>query len=123
MIMFKIGSVDYSNRVIAEKYNVNKNKLYQSWTDANGTEHRSTTRTQVVGSFSMFFPSMDEFVAFTQNIQNESNYDMSVPVIVCDNKTNTQQSIDAFIDYAPSRKKNGLNEDVIEIVKINITER
>ena len=33
MIMFKIGTVDYSNIVIAEKYNVNKDLFQKFYSD------------------------------------------------------------------------------------------
>lgn len=123
MIMFKIGTVDYSNIVIAEKYNVNKDKQYESWKDASGVEHRSLIRTQIKGAFSMFFKTIEDFTDFTQNIANLSNDDMSVPCIVCDNRTNTEQSIDAFIDFRAERYKNGTNQDTVGVVNINITER
>lgn len=123
MIMFKIGSIDYSNIVIAERYNVNKDKQYESWKDASGREHRSLVRTQVKGSFSMFFKTIEDFTDFTQNIANTANDDMSVPCIVCDNKTNTEQSIDAFIDFKAERYKNGTNQDTVGVVSISILER
>lgn len=123
MIMFKIGTVDYSNRVIAERYRIAKEPQYESWKDASGTEHRSTTRTQVKGSFSMYFKTLEEYLAFTENMADLREDDLSVYCTVCDNKTNTEQSIYAFIDFTPDRAKNALNEDTMGVINISITER
>lgn len=121
--MFKIGSTDYSNRVVASGYNVNKDKQYESWQDASGTEHRSLTRTQIKGSFDLFFPTLTEYSAFVQNLENNTESDMSVEVTVCDNKSNAEQTIYAFIDYSPTRTKNGMNQDIYEVIRVSITER
>lgn len=123
MIMFKVGAKDYSNRVLAQKYSVNKTKQWESWKDASGTEHRSLVRTQVKGTFEMYFKSVDELTDFVQDLEDNSEEDMSVACVVCDNRTNTEQSIYAFIDFDTNRRKNGVNEDVFETIKVTITER
>lgn len=123
MIMFKIGSTDYSNRVIASKYNVNNEKQFESWQDASRTEHRSLIRTQIKGSFDLFFPTLTEYSAFVQNLENNTESDMSVEVTVCDNKSNTEKTVFAFIDYSPTRTKNGMNQDIYEVIRVSITER
>lgn len=123
MIMFKVGDTDYSNRVIANKYNINTDKEFEAWTDASGIEHHSLVRERTKGSFEMFFKTVDEIVAFGQKLANSSLDDMSVAIVVCDNKTNTEKSINAYVDYTPTRRKNGLNDDIMDIVKVSITER
>ena len=38
MAIFKVGNIDYSNRVIAGSYNVQTKPVYTSWNDADGEE-------------------------------------------------------------------------------------
>lgn len=123
MVMFKIGDVDYSNRVIANNYTVEQKEVYTAWQDANKTEHRSLERYRIEGGFLMFFPTIEEYEAFCENIETAKNDDLSVAVTVCDNKTNTEAEINAYIDYTPARRKNGVNADIMDVISILLTER
>lgn len=123
MIMFKIGDIDYSNRVIASNYNVNSEDVYTVWTDANKTEHRSLERVQVRGSFDVYFKTIEEYTAFTQHIESVKDDNLAVTLTICDNKTNTEKQINAFVDYTPTRRKNGINADIMDVMNVTITER
>lgn len=123
MIMFKIGETDYSNRVIASNYNINSTEVYTTWTDASKTEHRSLERKRVVGSFDVYFKTIEEYEAFTEQVAAVKDDNLAVDITVCDNKTNTEMEINAFIDYTPIRSKDGLNNDTMGTINITIQER
>ena len=63
-VMFKINTTDYSTRVVGSGYEVQSNDEFETWTDANGKEHRSAYRTRISGKFSMLFKDMTEFTTF-----------------------------------------------------------
>lgn len=122
MIMFKVGAGDYSNRVIAGSYNVNSQNVYKSWQDINGVEHREKIRDKIVGSFDMYFPTIDEYDAFRAVLDSVRKDDLSYTITIVDNIKNEVKTIDAFITFQLTRNRLGWN-DIYERFKLNIQER
>ena len=122
-IMFKINNTDYSTRVVGTGYEVQSNDEYETWTDANGKEHRSAYRTRITGKFRMKFLSLDEFTAFQAVMDANKNTDLTYPVTVYDNKTGIETSIRAFIDYSLSQYRGPAFDDRMEQVEVSIREQ
>lgn len=122
-IMFKVGNVDFSDKVIGENYQVQNDPQYKSWTDANGREHRSVYRWQVSGTFTMLFESIDLYQSFCTTLAGYMQNDTSYPCTVFDNKTDSEVTSDFFITYNASRKIDGMWNDAVGLVKITIKER
>lgn len=122
MVMFKVGAGDYSDRVIAGSYNVNSQNVYKSWQDINGIEHREKIRDKIVGSFDMYFPTIDEYDAFRAVLDSVRKEDLSYTITVVDNIKNEVKTIDAFITFQLTRNRLGWN-DIYERFKLNIQER
>lgn len=62
MVIFKIGSVDFSSNVVVPEYDINRLLDYDSYEDCNYVTHKIPKRRKVSGSFSLKFFSMDDFV-------------------------------------------------------------
>lgn len=122
-IMFKIGDVDYSNKVIGKDYQVQNNPQYKSWTDANGMEHRSVYRHQMSGTFTMLFEDISLYQDFCSTLAQYEQNDTSYPCTVFDNLSDTSITSNFFITCTISRKINDLWEDAIGQVKVTIKER
>ncbi len=122
-IMFKVGNTDFSDKVIGEKYEVKSEPQFKAWTDANGNEHRSVFRTQISGSFSMLFETIDLYKSFCQVLAANQQNDTSYLCTVFDNMTDTEVGSYFFIEYTPSRYINDMWNDAVGIVKISIKER
>lgn len=122
MVMFKVGAGDYSDRVIAGSYNVNSQNVYKSWQDINGVEHREKIRDKIVGSFDMYFPTIDEYDAFRAVLDSVRKEDLSYTITVVDNIKNEVKTIDVFITFQLTRNRLGWN-DIYERFKLNIQER
>ena len=121
--MFKVGATDYSQNVVAEKYSVRSYDQFDAWTDANGKEHRSVYRTQISGSFTMYFPSIDDFNTFCAAVRANKNNDTSIHCTVFDTEANQTVTGDFFVDFSPTRYADAKWEDRVEQVKITIKER
>lgn len=122
-IMFKVGNTDYSQNVIAENYSVKSHDLYDSWTDANGREHRSVYRTQVSGSFNMYFPNIEDYNTFCSTLRANKNNDTSIRCTVFDNESDNTFTSDFFVDFNPTRYADNKWDDRVDTVKITIKER
>lgn len=121
-IMFKVGNLDFSNRVLSGSYNVQNNDMFESWTDANGKEHRSSYRKRMGGSFDMLFKTIDEFKAFNNHLALNKNDDLTYPITALDNLTSEEVSFVGFINFSPTRRRNELWKDMVDVVTISILE-
>ena len=122
-VMFKINATDYSHRVVGSGYEVQSNDEYETWTDANGKEHRSAYRTRISGKFSMKFKDMAEFTTFATLLAAQKHTDLTYPVTVYDNKTGTETTINAFLDYTLSQYRGPGFDDRMEQIEITIKEQ
>lgn len=122
-VMFKINTTDYSQRVVGSGYEVQSNDEYETWTDANGKEHRSAYRTRISGKFSMLFKDMSEYTTFATLLAAQKRTDLTYPVTVYDNKTGTETTINAFLDYTLSQYRGPGFDDRMEQIEITIKEQ
>lgn len=124
MIMFRVGDTDFSNRVIAGSYNVISEDVGNTWTDANYVEHIDVVRTRVQGSFDMYFKNMTEYDTFLETLKANKESGHYRITVSCNNlPTNeSQKSIAATINFAPSRNRNDFWEDYMERFTVTIGE-
>lgn len=126
-MIFKIGSEssgDYSNRVIAGSYNVNKYPLYGAvWDDSNGNKHKDKITDKVSGSFDMFFKDITDYNAFLSLISTSKlNDDSILCTVAVNNDTNTKTAM-FFLEFAPTRNRKGDWSDYMDRFTVNITEQ
>lgn len=106
-MVFKVGNVDYSSKVIVDTYNVNRIDIYTEWEDANGRIHRDIYRQKIQGEFDMLISDMSEYAAFVANVRNYKTNGGYVSCRVCVNNENQENVYaDLFIDYAPVKTMN-----------------
>lgn len=122
-VMFKINTTDYSTRVVGSGYEVQSNDEFETWTDANGKEHRSAYRTRISGKFSMLFKDMTEFTTFQSIMDANKKADLTYPVTVYDNKTGLETDINAFIDYTLTQYRGPAFDDRMEQIEVAIREQ
>ena len=124
MAMLVINGHDYSNRVIAGSHNVVKEDVGTSWTDGNFKNHMEVSRQRVTGSWDMYFKSMAEYDTFLADIYavKVSGY---IPMTVKVNNLPSDESeveINALMEIAPVRNRNGKWEDFMERFTVTIEE-
>lgn len=122
-IMFKVGLTDCSRYVVGENYEVQSNDEYETWTDANGKEHRSAYRTRISGEFEMFFPTMADYTAFATLLSTSKKSDLTYAVTIYDNKTGIETDTDVFLDYNLVQYRGPAFNDRMERVKITVKEQ
>lgn len=107
-MVFKLGDVDYSDKVIMDSYDVNKINVFTSWEDANGTVHRSSYRQKIEGQFEMLFSSVADYQQFIVNLRlfKVSNMNDSIRCQVAVNNLDTVEQGYFYIDYTTIRTMN-----------------
>lgn len=122
-IMFKIGLTDYSKNVVGENYSVQSNDEYETWTDANGKEHRSAYRQRISGTFEMYFPTMADYTNFASLLATSKHSDLTYSVTIYDNKTGIETNANVFLDYNLVQYRDSGFRDRMERVKVTVREQ
>ncbi len=122
-IMFKIGLTDYSNHVVGENYSVQSNDEYETWTDANGKEHRSAYRQRISGTFELYFTDEAEYLTFQSVLETNKRADLTYPITIYDSRTGNEEDIFAFVNYNTTLYRNPAFVDRVEQIKVTIKEQ
>lgn len=122
-IMFKIGLTDYSNHVVGENYSVQSNDEYETWTDANGKEHRSAYRQRISGTFELYFTDEAEYLTFQSVLEANKRTDLTYPITIYDSRTGNEEDVFAFVTYNITLYRNPAFVDRVEQIKVTIKEQ
>jgi len=106
-MVFKVGDIDYSDKVLMDTYDVNQIDVYKAWEDANVTIHRSSYRKKVEGTFEMLISNISEYQAFLSDIQSNKKSTGAVPCKLAVNNLNQDNyASDFYVDYTMIRTMN-----------------
>lgn len=105
MALLTINSHDYTKYILAGSWEVNRQDVYKSWTDANGINHRSIYRTRVSGEFTIQFIDRSKYSVFLNDLAavKANGY---YPMTVYQNNVGSTASINAFISMEPAMAAN-----------------
>lgn len=100
MELFMIAGTDFTKLITVPSYSVNREDIYQTWTDANHINHRYRTRTRVSGSFTVFFNTVEEYQLWLKTIEQNKNLAGYIEncKVYCNN-TDTVETVNLFIDF------------------------
>lgn len=86
--IFKINNVDYTQYVKTEEYNVLREDVIETWTDANRITRGHLLRTRITGNVQLVFETSD-FNTFLTNMATAKNADGSYDIECHVNNDNT----------------------------------
>lgn len=120
-----IGNDDYSDHVIAGSYQVNNEPMYSNLTDANYTVHRRKLRDKIVGTFDMFFRTVEDYEDFLDSLTAaKQSADDSIEITLDVNNTlEVGKTIYAFVRYSLVRDRDGKWDDYFQRYTVSIEER
>ena len=122
-MLFKVGNTDYTTKIRQGTYVVNSYDSYSEWTDANYKIHRSIVRSQLSGSFTMYFGNQTDFQTFLNNLESvklkEGLYQIGLQ---SNNRNEWCPYVEAFIDFAPTRQQKVIGEAWFPELKVTIKE-
>lgn len=108
---FKIGTHDFSKCVVPGEYALNKEDVYDEWTDGDGKKRRHVYRQRVKGTLSLYFTSEVKMKEFQKAIVDAKCDEGQYPV-VCDvvNTGENKIGIEAYLDATPVANIVGIRE-------------
>ena len=112
MELVVIDGTDFTSNITVPSYKVNKEEVYEEWTDANYTKHREITRYKISGSFKLYFETVADQNAFFDTVETmkASSNDGSITANLYLNNLHTVQTgVHVFIKYTPSNENPHIN--------------
>lgn len=123
MIFFKIGTTDLTDYADIQNFNINKQDVFQEWTDGNWIDHRDIVRTRIAGSFQLGFKDSADWSAFLALLTSQKDEAGYYPVTTYVNNTGAAETINAFLDIQVAGKWNLVNNRFWQTVTVNLTQR
>ena len=99
-VFFKIGTTDLTDFVDVQTYAVNREDVYDSWTDGNWIDHRVIARQRRTGTFSLGFATAADFAAWTALLASAKAAGGYYAVTAYINNTGATDSFSAFLDVS-----------------------
>lgn len=122
-MLFEIAGTDYTRKIREGTYAVNSYDSYTEWTDANYKIHRSIVRSQLSGSFTMYFGNQTDYQTFLNTIERAKiQPGLYRAGLYSNNKNLYYTNREIFIDFAPARQQKVIGEAWFPELKVTIKE-
>ena len=122
MVLFVVGSTDYTNHILVPTYNINAEEVGTSWVDGNHITHKDVYRTKIKGEFDMYFFSNTEFETFKTALDTR-RYDNYTPVsLYVANEMEFRQA-NVYITIAPKMTRYAHGAVKYDVFTVQIEER
>lgn len=122
-VFFKIGSTDLTGFEDIQSHSVNREDVYDTWTDGNWTLHRVIARTRISGTVKLGFSKATDYAAFAALLESAKTANGFYSITVYCNNTGTEESINAFLDVSGADKWDLTNSRQWQTVTVKITGR
>ena len=123
MILLKIGNTDVTGWTDKQNFQMNREDVYDSWTDGNGITHRNISRTRFKGKAAIGFSKAADFSVFCALIENERQTDGYFTVTAYVNNTGMTETFQAYIDISATAKWDWVNGRQWQVMTLVITQR
>lgn len=121
--LFKIGTTDLTAWEKTDKHNVNRDDVFESWTDGNWIDHRVIARTRIIGTVVLSFARPADYTAFLALLTSARDAEGFYPITVYCSNTGTTESINAFLNVNGATAWDLTTPRVHQTVTIGITGR
>lgn len=96
--LFKIGTTDLTPWEKTEAHAVNREDVFETWTDGNWIDHRVIVRTRITGTVVLSFWKAADYAAFMTLLTTQRDAEGFYPVTVWCANTNTTETLNAYLD-------------------------
>lgn len=122
-VFFKIGATDLTPWEDIQNHDVNREDVYETWTDGNWADHRVVVRTRVTGKVSLGFDKAADFAAFQALLSSARDAEGYYPITVYCANTGTLETVNAYLDTSGADKWDLKNSRQWQVVTVEITGR
>ena len=122
-VFFKISTTDLTPWEDVQTHEVNREDVYETWTDGNWVDHRVVVRTRITGKVSLGFDKAADFAAFQTLLSSARDADGYYPITVYCANTGTLETVNAYLDTSGADKWDLKNSRQWQVVTVEITGR
>ena len=123
MIFFKVGSTDLTPWGDIQNYDINRDDVFETWTDGNYVNHREIVRTRYGGKVTLGFDNATDFAAFTALMTSARQIGGYYSVTAYIQNTGETATFDAYLDTDGSGKWDVVNGRRWLVVTVTVTGR
>jgi len=125
MNLLVIGNEDFTQHIKVPSYKVNREPVYQEWSNLNYKTRRDISRTRIEGNFTLLYDDPSELDHFfdTVNAAKALSGDESITMTVYVNNLHTTATIVAFIKYTPANEKPLFGREQVSGFEVTIKEK
>ena len=126
MQLFVVGGKDFTNHITVPSYKINKEPVYETWTDANYVDHQEVTRTRISGSFKLLYDDVSELDEFFDTIdaaKAASDDGNTVTATLYLNNKHTTETAAVRVNYTPANEKPNFGVEKVSGFEVTIKER
>ena len=122
---YKSGAtlVDMTAAADIQNYGLNRQDVFDTWTDGNWVEHRVKVRTRISGNVNLGFSSEATYRSFLAALQAAAGPDGTVKLKAYVNNVENVCEFYAFIDTAGAGKWDVVNSRQWQTLTLKISER
>lgn len=95
--LFKISTTDLTPWEDTAKHAVNREDVYEEWTDGNWIDHRVIARTRITGTVVLSFARPADWTAFLTLLNTAKDPEGFYQISVYCSNTGTTESINAYL--------------------------
>lgn len=123
-MLFSIDGLDFTHCIKMGTYEVNKNDVYNEWTDGFGINHHDIYRTRIQGSFEMYFTNESEYYDFLNYVDVNKEAGGYLPVsLFINNKNDWENNVKIFLTMSPKNEIPYLGMGKYNGFTVNIVQR
>lgn len=102
--LFTINTTDLTKWEKTAEHAVNREDVFEVWTDGNWVDHRVIGRTRVNGTVTLTFWKESDYANFVSLLSSERDAEGYYPITVWCANTNTTETVNAYLDIVGSTK-------------------
>lgn len=121
--LFVIGTTDLTKWERTDEHQVNREDIYETWTDANWTDHRVIARTRISGTVTLSFARASDYASFLALMSSQRDAEGYYPIKVYCSNTGTTETLNAYLDIAGETKWDVTAPIMHQTVTVQITGR
>lgn len=122
-VFFKIGASDWTPWEDIQSHDVQREDVYETWTDGNWIDHRVIARTRISGKVKLGFDRAVDFAAFAAQLDSARDAEGFYAITVYCQNTGTMETVNAFLDVSTEAKWDLINGRQWQVATIKITGR
>lgn len=123
MELLRVLGTNLTKYINESSYQVNPEKVYEEWMDANCKKHKSIFRTRAKGKFDLVFVTEADYNSFMGKIHQATNDNVLTAQFYVGGDVNAIQELNVYYDFKTSKHREISKTHIFNKVTMEIEEQ